>query len=95
LKINYTDQLLVYTDDVNILGESVHTVNENAEALVLAIKETGLEVNGDKTKYMVISRDQNAGRSNDINNENNSFERKECFKYLGTPLMIKILFRKK
>jgi hypothetical protein len=41
---------------VNILGGSVHTVTENAEALVVATKEIGLEVNTDKTKYMVMSR---------------------------------------
>ena len=58
-----THQLLAYADDVNILGGSVHTVKENAEALVVASKETGLEVNADKTKYMVMSRDQNVGRS--------------------------------
>jgi len=56
LKLNGTHQLLAYADDVNILGGSVHTVKENAEA-----KETGLEVNADKTKYMIMSRDQNAG----------------------------------
>ena len=37
-------------------------VKENAEALVVATKEIGLEVNADKTKYMVMSRDRNAGR---------------------------------
>jgi len=61
LKLNGTHQLLAYTDDVNILGGSVHTVKENAETLVVATKETGLEVNADKTKYMIMSRDQNAG----------------------------------
>ena len=66
LKLNGTHQLLVQADDVNILGGSVHTIKENAEALVVLSKETGLEVNGDKTKYMVMSRDQNAGRSNNI-----------------------------
>jgi len=45
------------------LGGSVHTVEENAEGLVVATKETGLEVNADKTKYIIMSRDQNAGRS--------------------------------
>ena len=35
--------------NVNILGGSVHTVKENAEALVVATKEIGLEVNADKT----------------------------------------------
>jgi hypothetical protein len=56
-KLNGTHQLLAYADDVNILGGSVHTVNKNAEALVGAAKETGLEVSADKTKYMVTSRD--------------------------------------
>jgi hypothetical protein len=45
-----------------ILGGSVQTVKENAEVLVVATKEIGLEVNTDKTKYMVMARDQNAGR---------------------------------
>jgi len=48
-------RFLVYADDVKILGGSVHTVKENAEALVVASKETGLEVNVAKAKYMVIS----------------------------------------
>jgi len=51
LKLNGRHQLLVYADDVNILGGSIHTVKENAEALVVASKETDLEVNADKTKY--------------------------------------------
>ena len=50
LKLNGTHQLLAYADDFNILGGSVHTVRENAEALVVATKETGLEVNACKTK---------------------------------------------
>jgi hypothetical protein len=61
LKFNGTYQLLVYADDVNIVGGSVHTVKENAEALVVARKKIRLEVNADETKYMVMSRDQNAG----------------------------------
>jgi len=54
LKLNGTHQLLFYVDDVNILGGSVHTVKENAEALIVASKEIGLEVNAVKTKYMVM-----------------------------------------
>ena len=61
-KLNGTHQLLAYADDVNILGGSVLTVKENEEALLVATKEIGLEVNAHKTKYMVMSRDRNARR---------------------------------
>ena len=44
MKLNGTHQLLVYADDVNILGGSVHTVKKNAEALIVASKEIGLEM---------------------------------------------------
>jgi len=54
LKLNVTHQLLAYTDDINMLGGSVHTVKENAEAFVVASVETGLEVNVDKTKYLIM-----------------------------------------
>ena len=56
LKLNGTHQLLVYADDVNIFGGSVPVLKKkNIEALVVASKETGLEVNAEKTKYMVRS----------------------------------------
>jgi hypothetical protein len=55
LKLNGTHHLLVHAVDVNILGRTVHTIKENAEALVVASKEIGLEVNADKTKYLVMS----------------------------------------
>ena len=69
-----------------LLGGSAHTVKKNAEALVAATKETGLEVNANKTKYMTVSRDQNAGRIHSMKMDNNSIERVEEFKYLGTTL---------
>jgi len=65
LKLNGTHQLLVYADDVNILGGSVHTLKGNAETLAPATMKIGLEVSADKIKYMVMSRDQNAG-PNDV-----------------------------
>jgi hypothetical protein len=55
LKLNSTHQLLVYADDVNTFGGSVQTIKENTEVLVVVSKETGLEINADETKYMVIS----------------------------------------
>ena len=85
MKLNGAHQLLVYADDVNILGGSVLTIKENTEALVGASKENGLEVNADKPKYMVLSQDQNAGRNHSIKIDNSSFERVEEFKYLGKP----------
>jgi len=48
LKWNGTHQLLVYADDINILGGSVYIIKENTEALIVASKETGLEVTADK-----------------------------------------------
>jgi len=84
LKFNGTHQLLFYADDVNILGGSAHNNKENGEAMVVASKEIGLEVNADKTKYMVMSRDQNAGRSHNIKTDNSSLERVEECKYLGS-----------
>ena len=51
LKLNGTHQLLVYADDVNILGGSVQTIKENAEALIVVSREIELEINIDKTKY--------------------------------------------
>jgi hypothetical protein len=81
--LNGTHQVLAYADDVNILGGSVHTVKKNAEALEVAAKEIGLEVNADKTKYMVMSRDRNEGRGHSVKIDNSSIERVEEFKYLG------------
>ena len=84
MKLNGTHQLLVYADDVNRLGGSVHTIKENAEALIVVSKETGLEVNSDKTNYMVMPQDQNARQSHKMKIDNRSFEMVEEFKYLGT-----------
>jgi len=62
-ELNGTHQLLAYANDVKILGGSVYTVKENAEALVVASKETGLEVNADKTKYMIVLRSERRTKS--------------------------------
>jgi adenosyl cobinamide kinase/adenosyl cobinamide phosphate guanylyltransferase len=51
---------LVYADDVDLLARSVNTIKKNTEALIFVSKEIGREVNADKTKYMVMYRDQNA-----------------------------------
>jgi len=71
--------LYLYADDISILEGSVHTVEKRAENLIFASKEIGLEVNADKTRYMVTSGDQNAGRNHGVKIDNISFEKvEEC-----------------
>jgi hypothetical protein len=68
------------------LAGSLHTTKKNTEDLLVGSKEIGLEVNADKIRYMVMSRDENAERSHNIIIGNSSFERVDEFKYLGTNL---------
>jgi hypothetical protein len=56
LKLNGTHQLLAYADDVNLLGHNIDTTKKNTESLIDASKEVGLEINVEKTKYMLLSR---------------------------------------
>jgi len=77
LKLNGIHQVLAYDDNVNLLGGSIHTLKENAEALVAATREIVLEGSADKITYMVMSRDQNAGRIQCVTIDNCTFERVE------------------
>jgi hypothetical protein len=86
LKLNGTHQLLVYADDVNLLGDSIVTKKKNTETLTGASKEVGLELNAEKTKYMLLSHHQNAGQNYNIKIGDRSFENVAQFKYLGTPV---------
>ena len=65
---------MVYAADVNTLGGNVHSIKKNTEALVVASKEIGLEVNTDKRKNKVMFRDQSARRSHSMKIHNSSFE---------------------
>ena len=62
LKLNGTHQLLVYAVVVKVLDRSIHTLMKNTESLVVASKEISLEVNADKTKYIVMAQDKNVGQ---------------------------------
>jgi hypothetical protein len=70
LNLNGIHQLLVNSDYVKLLEGNVHNIKKNVESLAVASKETELELNADKTKCMVMSRDQNAGRSHNIKIDN-------------------------
>ncbi|KAJ4450328.1 hypothetical protein ANN_01748 [Periplaneta americana] len=66
-----------------MLGENPQTIRENTGILLEASKERGLEVNPEKTKYMIMSHDDNIVRNGNIQIGNLSFEEVEKFKYLG------------
>jgi hypothetical protein len=74
LKLNVTNQLLVCADNVNLLGDNIDTIKRNTQTLIDASKEVGLEVNTERTKYMLLSRHQNAGQNRDIKIGNRCFE---------------------
>jgi hypothetical protein len=66
LILNGTHQFLAYADDVNLLGDNIDIINKNTETLIDESKEVGLEVNVEKTKYMLVSRDQNEDQNREI-----------------------------
>ncbi|KAJ4443586.1 hypothetical protein ANN_05260 [Periplaneta americana] len=82
LELNGLHQLLVYADNVNMLGENSQTIRENTNILLEANKAIGLEVNPEKTKYKIMSRDQNIVRNGNIKTGDLSFEVVEKFRYL-------------
>jgi hypothetical protein len=69
-----------------LLGDSVNTIKENSETILERSRDVGLEINAEKTKYMIMSRHPNSGQNQTIRIANESFEMVTKFKYLGTTL---------
>jgi hypothetical protein len=60
---------------------SIESIKKNTQTLIDAGKEVGLEVNTEKTKYMLLSRQQNGGQNHDKKVGNRCFENMEQFRY--------------
>jgi hypothetical protein len=84
LKLNGTYRVFGCANDMIILGGNIETIKRNTETLIDASKEVGLEVNIEKTKYMLVPHGQNASQNRNIKIENRSFENVAQFKHLGT-----------
>jgi hypothetical protein len=93
--MNGTHQLLVYADEVILLGDSVNTIKENWETLVEAGRDIGLEINAEKTKYMIMSPHPNSGQNQNIRIANELFENVAKFKHLRTTLTNRMTFMMK
>jgi hypothetical protein len=78
--LNGALQLLVYADDVSLLGNNTDTIKK--ENLIDVSKQVGLEVNSDKTKYMLLSRHQNAEQNHDGRTGSKCSENMTQLKYL-------------
>jgi hypothetical protein len=86
LELDGTHQLLVYVDDVNLLGDSVNTIKENLETFLEVSRDIGLEINAEKTKYMIMSRHPTSGQNQNKRIPNESFENVAKFTYFGTTI---------
>jgi len=74
LKLTGTHQLLFYADDDNLLDDSVNTIKRTSETLLETSSDIGLEINAEKTRFMIMSHYPNSGHNQNIRIANESFE---------------------
>ncbi|KAL4082900.1 hypothetical protein QTP88_029554 [Uroleucon formosanum] len=77
--------ILAYADDIVLMADSKDKLKEQSKQLINATKRVGLEINAEKTEYMVVQRHEQIGCRNEVLEvENYKFKRVQQFKYLGT-----------
>jgi hypothetical protein len=74
LKLNGTHQLLVFADDLSLLGVNLHSIMKNTETLIDTINKVDLEVKAEKTNHMLLSHHQKTGQYHDIKVGNRSLK---------------------
>jgi hypothetical protein len=79
------------TQNKNFINAKI--IKKNTDILIDDSEEVGLEINVDKTNYMLLSRHQNVGQNRDVKIANRSFENVSQFKYLGTTVTNKNLIQ--
>ena len=73
--MNGTHQVLTYADDINLIGNDIRTIERNADVLLNACRDIGLEVITEKTKYMGIGHHQVMIANKHIRIGSNSYEK--------------------
>jgi hypothetical protein len=86
LELNLTHPLLVYADDFNLLGDSMNIIKEKTQSLLGASRDVGLEINAEKTKYMIMFHHLNSGQNQKMRRANELLKNMAKFKYLGMTL---------